>query len=589
MLWLNKVRDNAKDIVREHPASIVSVLFFVVCYALLEDIIGYSDKSYRRSVFEFIQVLSLGMTFGFLLCESNYSYRRHMGKLRSIREIKKSFVYIIAVIVSFAFSCINGYKSVFLKQDNTYFYDIFNRFFWVYLAAGAIGSLYYMYKRTDETFEKYCVKAFLGCLKGILVYGVISVGTLCILAVFNTLIMNFDYFLAVEMIIAGVIGYPAMLVGLTKMGDKITHFSRIMVGYVFTGILAVATTIVYAYIVKIIFTRTFPSNEAYSIMTSLFAVGIVVWTMAHGCTEGRMQTIVSFLPMLYSPFIIVQCMCLFLRIGQYGITAKRYFGIVFVIFEITYLIYYFIRMKRHESIGGFLFPFVLMIVIVCQLVPGINVYAAITQSQKGKVTSYIREISKGSEPSGKDKNNAASAYVQIYIDGNVEGKIFINRLKEDYPELDIDELLGYVSDRVYDYDEITAEKSIYAYDNLEELDISGYDHMAVISIYRSADEGNIDVTKFELEAGEGDNYHNFGTVDFSNLVKELESTYDEGGSPEAFTKIIRKYFAISDDGKLGSSFDDAKGALYLENVSLDIKNDGSVTYLSLEGYYLYKD
>ena len=94
---------------------------------------------------------------------------------------------------------------------------------------------------------------------------------------------------------------------------------------------------------------------------------------------------------------------------------------------------------------------------------------------------------------------------------------------------------------------------------------------------------------FEKEAGEGDNYHNFGTVDFSNLVKELESTYDEGGSPEAFTKIIRKYFAISDDGKLGSSFDDAKGALYLESVSLDIKNDGSVTYLSLEGYYLYKD
>ena len=45
MLWLNKVRDNAKDIVREHPASIVSVLFFVVCSALLEDIIGYSDKS----------------------------------------------------------------------------------------------------------------------------------------------------------------------------------------------------------------------------------------------------------------------------------------------------------------------------------------------------------------------------------------------------------------------------------------------------------------------------------------------------------------------------------------------------------------
>ena len=588
MLWLNKLRDNAKDIVREHPASIVSVLVFVVCSALLEDIIGYSDKSYRRSVFEFIQVLSLGMTFGLLLCESNYSYRRHMGKLQNIREIKKSFVYIIAVIVSFAFSCINGYKSVFFKQDNTYLFDIFNRFFWVYLAAGAIGSLYYMYKRTDETFEKYCVKAFLGCLKGILVYGVISVGTLCIIEVFNTLIMNFDYFLTVEMIIAGVIGYPAMLVGLTKMGDKITHFSRIMVGYVFTGILAVATTIVYAYIVKIIFTRTFPSNEAYSIMTSLFAVGIVVWTMAHGCTEGRMQTIVSFLPMLYSPFIIVQCMCLFLRIGQYGITAKRYFGIVFVIFEITYLIYYFIRMKRHESIGGFLFPFALMIIIVCQLVPGINVYAAITQSQKGKVISYIREISKGSEPSGKDKNNAASAYTQIYIDGNVEGKIFINRLKEDYPELNIEELLGNGAGADNDYDEISDEKYIYANNEVEELEISDFDHMCVINIYESEDEGNIDVTKYELRVGEDDNYHAVGTVNLSNLVKELDNIYETGGSTSDFTSAISKTFYVSANGDLGSSFDDStKGALYLESVSLEINEEGNVTYLSLNGYYLY--
>ena len=69
---------------------------------------------------------------------------------------------------------------------------------------------------------------------------------------------------------------------LSKPSDTISKFGNIMMGYVFPGILAVAFVIVYIYILKILITWTFPSNEAFTIVTALFAAGICIWTMAQG-------------------------------------------------------------------------------------------------------------------------------------------------------------------------------------------------------------------------------------------------------------------------------------------------------------------
>lgn len=597
MLWLNKLKQDAKGIFKEHPASIVSVLIFAVCTAYLEDILGYGDKTAKREIFEFIQTLTIGVSLGFLLCESNYNYKKKIGKIQSLLEIKKSFVYIIVMVISFVFSIINGYKYAFADNKEyasggelKLFYDMFYRFFWVYLAVCIISTCFFMYKRTGESFEKYSIKAFIGCVKAMVVYGVISIGATCILMVFDTLIMNFAYLMTVELLIAAIVGYPALLVGLSIVEEKTARFSQIMVGYVFTGILAIATVIVYVYIFKIIVTWTFPSNEAYTIMTALFAAGIVIWTMAQGCTEDRFLVALKRLPILYAPFIVVQIMCISMRIGQYGITAKRYLGIMFIVFEVCYLVYYFFRMRQSKGIGGFLFPFVLLLVVIYYLVPGVNVFATITTSQKKQVLSYIAEISSGNEASDDDLKNARSAYRQICNAGNVEGAAFIKSLKNNYPELNIEELLGNAAGADNNYDEISNEKYIYANNEVEELEISDFDHMCVINTYESEDDGNIDVTKYELSVGEDDNYHVVGTVNLSNLVKELENIYETGGSTSDFTSAISKTFYVSANGDVGSSFDDStKGALYLESVSLEINEEGNVTYLSLNGYYLYKD
>ena len=558
MLWFNNLKEDARGIFKEHPASIVCVLIFAVCTALLEDIFSLSTAdSAVGKAFSFIQILALGLTFGFVLCESHYNYKKQIGKLQSLSEIGKTFVYIIVMVISLGLSAVNAFKSTYITNkdlaDNaslSFGLDIYYRFFWVYIALCIIGAWFWMYKRTGESFEGYSVKAFLGSLKALAVYGVVAIGTLCIIAVFDALIVSFDYMLTVELLIAA------------------------LVGYVFTALLAVAGIIVYVYLLKIIFTWTFPSNEAYTITTALFAAGLVIITMAQGCTEGGLLKVLKVSPLFFVPFIIVQIMCLSMRIGQYGITARRYLGIMFIVFEVIYLIYYVLKLRKQEGIGGFLFPVALVLVVIYYLVPGINVYAAVTGSQKGVVLAYMESFVKG-EDSSKDKARARSAYRQIVNSGNAEGIRFLKELEERYPDFKFEEEMG-DGESYYNEDDVDDKKEIYAYYDVDVIDVSRYENLAVISTHADDFDVPIDVSAIELRAANSEEIPAVGSADLSYLVKELEEAYDKGDHSYDYEDVL-KTPVITPDG----------GLLYLTRVYLRIDENGEAEYLDIDGYYAY--
>ena len=582
MLWFKNLKEDARGIFKEHPASIVCVLIFAVCTALLEDIFSLptADSAVGKA-FSFIQILALGLTFGFVLCESHYNYKKQIGKLQSLSEIGKTFVYIIVIVISLGLSAVNAFKSTYITNkdlaDNaslSFGLDIYYRFFWAYIALCIIGAWFWMYKSSGESFEGYSVKAFLGSLKALAVYGVVAIGTLCIIAVFDALIVSFDYMLTVELLIAALVGYPALLAGLSKMGESMARFSKIMVGYVFTALLAVAGIIVYVYLLKIIFTWTFPSNEAYTITTALFAAGLVIITMAQGCTEGGLLKVLKVSPLFFVPFIIVQIMCLSMRIGQYGITARRYLGIMFIVFEVIYLIYYVLKLRKQEGIGGFLFPVALVLVVIYYLVPGINVYAAVTGSQKGVVLAYMESFVKG-EDSSKDKARARSAYRQIVNSGNAEGIRFLKELEERYPDFKFEEEMG-DGESYYNEDGVDDKKEIYAYYDVDVIDVSRYENLAVISTHVDDFDVPIDASAIELKAANSEEIPAVGSADLSYLVKELEEAYDKGDHSYDYEDVL-KTPVITPDG----------GLLYLTRVYLRIDENGEAEYLDIDGYYAY--
>ena len=151
MLWFNNLKEDAKGIFKEHPASIVTVLIFAVCTALLEDILNLKNGSSAWRVITFIQTLSLGLVFGFVLCESNYNYKKQIGRLTSLFEVRKSFVYIIVMVMSLGLSLVHAYREGFMSSKDVsalsergFSLDIFYRFFWAYILICVISAWFFM-------------------------------------------------------------------------------------------------------------------------------------------------------------------------------------------------------------------------------------------------------------------------------------------------------------------------------------------------------------------------------------------------------------------------------------------------------------
>ena len=136
MLWFKRLQEDAKGIFKEHPASIVTVFIFAVCSALLEDILNLKSGSSAWRVIDFIQIFALVLTVGFVLCESNYNYKKQIGKLSGLFEIRKSFAYIIVMLISLVLSLIHACKEAVFTYDEDsainesgFNFDIFYRFF----------------------------------------------------------------------------------------------------------------------------------------------------------------------------------------------------------------------------------------------------------------------------------------------------------------------------------------------------------------------------------------------------------------------------------------------------------------------------
>jgi hypothetical protein len=583
MVWFEKIREDARGIFKAHPASIISVFICCLAVALNDDILFSLLNSTADKVFMLIEYFSFTVSFGLLACECNYAYKKSAGKIGGLQEFKKSFVYLIVTLISCAMGVVYGLFNSFLKKETGNYgslfeiSELFDRFLWVYFAVCICGALYFLYKRTGESFEGYSVKAFLGTLKAQVVYGVVSLGTLCILWVFDSLIVRFNYIMTAELLILSLVGYPALLVGLSKPGEKLSRFSEIIIGYVFTGILAIAAVIVYVYIFKIVVTWTFPSNEAYTIVTALFATGIVIWTMAQGCTEGIFYKIMRILPLCFIPFIVVQIMCLSMRISQYGITTRRYLGIMVVIFEIAYLVYYIFRMIRGLGIAGFLFPVVLAFVIVYYLVPGINVYAAITFSQKGIVEQYVKALETPAGATDKLTAQAKSAFHQIKNNGGIEGRHYMDDLLTAHPDLDTKSVFGGDSDSYYEDRVENEEKIIFAYHTVNELDISNYQKLYRVDCTLIEDKEPIDPTHFEITADSNNEETYLTTIDLSTLTTTLEDLYDNGADSTDYENAIKEPIRLPDSSML-----------YLTEFDLQISEDGTINYLEIAGYYLSK-
>ena len=550
-----KIRKSFKDAVSEHYISVIIFLLATVIWAVEVD----TKFNYRvDEALEIIYKTLMGTALGVLLCEAIHLYK---GKETDKKSI---FLYcvitLISLVVTLQYVLIEECASVrtALKDNLTNASEISGNV----LICGLISILaliiFFFYKRSGESFEIYTAKAFCGLMKAELVYGIIAVGVLLILFAFDTLIFDlgdYDVIERVEIVLLGLVEFPCALIGLSKTEGKISKFGKIVLNYVFTGLLLAAFVIIYVYILKILFTWKFPGNEVFSILTALFCFGILIWTMAQGACSENLKKPLGIMPFLFVPFIILQIMCLYMRVKDYGFTFSRYMGLFVILFEIVYFgIYTFGFISKKDIMSSVLFVVIASVFLIF-LVPGTNVYSVVTASQKTKIISYLKA---GENATQSQKKEAYEAYIEIVGEGGIVGGRYLEKALTKEQVDDITESRNYNSsdsERIY----------INVHKESDTIDVAGYDSFMFIEteVQRNSDEPEIDTTKIEPKTKYDETV--VGTVDvtdlleifYANEIRELDSSVSEKELETPFITnegdtFIITYFHVFgwDDGTL---------------------------------------
>ncbi|SFP92005.1 protein of unknown function [Butyrivibrio proteoclasticus] len=504
--WIEEIKVKFVDVVKEYLFSIAIFLVATVLWTIQGD--GISNSYIIKTIIPFLKLLLYGIVPGVLLCETIYHYHGYFEK-------KKTIIYAViipvSVVITYYYAWVNVLLESSLKENienaellTETAFDIFV----CYLVTAVGLSVYFIYKRSGECFETYVAKAFCGMMKALLVYGIIDLGILLVLLIFDALIIetsSIDLIMRCEIMLVGLVAYPCSLMGISKTENDFSKFSKIVLAYIFTGLLAIAFFIIYLYIFKIVFTWQFPKNQVFSILTALFLFGIVIWTMASGCCQERFLKPIRIMPFLFIPFIVLQIMCLYMRVADYGFTRSRYFGLAFIVFEILYFAMYCIDFFSAEDITFSLIFIIIAMTFIVLVVPFTNYKSVVLMSQKHRLEKYFAAISKGED---FEKNVAFEAYKTIRWESGYVGNKY---LEDNYSKEQLEELKNGSEN---EYDNKSDNFYIYAYRDVDSLDVEEYKEICFVDCFISSDKTN----QVQLETTSGDYV---GTADLSEIIDKL--------------------------------------------------------------------
>ena len=535
---------------REYPLTLGCIVIIAAIGAVIVDC-NFDTEWCERSIL-FLAAFSAQTLF----LEEYFKYKR------TIRIAG----YITAIPIAALLTYLSWFEGeFFLGMDIVKAREVFRDFYISYFACLALASLYHMYRRLKDPFEAYCLKTFFGLLRISVVYGLFAAGLAMIILIFDILIFHTHSFIErVEIFLAGGIYVPAMLLVLSGKKGEVGRFSKACVLYVLEPMLILAMAIIYVYIVKIFVTNDIPSNSVFAIITSLFAAGMVIWTLACGIGEKNVFCkTAAFLPVIFIPCILLGGWSILIRIREYGFTPSRYFGLAVVIFELIYMVLYLLqRMLKKEMIA--LILWVAAFAVVAMLVLPFSNYASVcVRSQMNRLSGItVNEDLKDSELGSL----AGSAYRVLknecgYRGREIVGTAFNEKEREIldscYGGSDVGSRTYYLSDRA----------------DLADFDISGYQTISFVE--GSGYDPEVSEIEFSVKG------HEVFKADVSQFVNDI---VDFEKKKTAFSKEDSFRLDGCDPIKLNENYD-----LKVTWFSAEYNSDTNMLeYLSIEGYLLGK-
>ncbi len=497
---------------KSHPVSAVSIIAATVMYAVytfIQSLNGFDKSGFKMELF-------------FTLCTSVLFFSVFALLVESIRlgwsTSKKSALFaafaILSLFMAFLVSDATNGNHMWFSNMIT---DIRDRLGFVTIALYIAGlmiislllAVYFSYSHdVKQGFNEHVLNIYSKTFFSSIIYGVIQLGVIFLTLIVMLLLYDdaFEYLPTILVIINGLFYAPAIIHALTHENEHANMFMQVIVRYISLVITMIAFVIIYIYMIKLVVTASVPSNSVYAILTSLFIVSMFISYMCTSFEEtGFLQKFAYNAPAVFAPFILMQCYTVFVRIGQYGLTPKRYAGIAFILFEIVYIAYYiYLRVREREIAGSNILLIMCAFLIVTVFLPGVSARSLSDTLARHTLSSYLEKMENGGKMSDKALVRANAAY--DFLSGRDFGGDRVDRYFPDLTEDEIRDLRSQAkiaSTKVGDKD----DDNDYSYDpekygwyttSLNSLagetflDIDDYSRMSYVTIRDTADGSHDD-------------------------------------------------------------------------------------------------
>ena len=460
-------------------------------------------------------------------------------------------------------------KEAFARMAEVVGNDRLDMFTIGYFIILALLILYYCYKKAaaEFSFSEYLMGVISGEFLILVAYTVVMLGILALTLIYIELLSGEfeDFFFPIWILVSGIYGVGGSVLVIAKSQKDIPKFIHILFCYVLFIMSLAAYVIIYAYMIKIIVLHQIPSNSVFSILTALFVCSMPLAYLNSASEEGWIGKVSRVLPVIFVPLLILQAYSVFIRVGQYGLTPSRYLGMVYVVFEAVFILWYMLKRDLMHHI----LPVLAAIVFLMTFMPGANALDMPKFSQHHTLKKLMAgDIDSLNE---KEKKRLLAAY--DYLKQTDDG---MDELEKEYGLSKL-EILSEAREEEGYYDD-TSQYVSYECDAAE-LDVKGYTSIQTFEGY--AYEDDMDLKHLEI------NIKRIGSA-YAVAEEEASLTFDaselvdflKDPSYEREQEMYEKKPLLYDRG-------DHRFVITSASMAYD-RLSGEITSISVDGYLLKK-
>jgi len=565
---IEEQKNDLKMLFFNYTFTIIAVALLSIVLCIDFEVDKYKDSIYNIEIF--LGLFAVGAVF-----IETFFVNREQGN----NKTRLIIFYIVDIVLSAIWTVLEHFnEEIGNVFDNPHIYYLnISKILGVYIVTLLAVTLYKLVKKSGLKLDTYLARAIFGLLKMWGLFLVLYLAIYMLVAIFDSLIMDIDYWEIMDnivILIGGFICFPYSLLMITDTKDGNSKFTKGLINFALMPAVIIAILIVYLYIIKIIVNWDIPSNEAFDICLYVFVYGAPVWFLSYGFirekTEAKGESLgfygklVKNIKYGYIPLVILEVVCIAVRIFNYGLTTDRYLAVVAIVFQLVYVLWELIgkALKRELKEEGLILV-ALGIFVFIMLFPGLNMDRLPAMIQESRFEKALEK---------EDYATAASAYE--YLDYNEYGEAY---LAENYTKDTLDTLERTFYYYIYADDEYSYKQEQYVgeyvpYEEQEKgINIAGYTHFYNFNF--NSDYENCytqgDLKFMTISFGE---YFEVANVDISGLVDEIIYAYEYSYSYD----MEYKYIKVSDNC-----------CIVIEDISFRYnKYTDEITNLHFDGYIL---